>query len=125
MDVIHRSKEQRFAFDYVFGREEVETIFRLCAKDIVEDSVNGYKGCIFAYGATGSGKTFTMMGGQQHQGMNERCLEVVATKEAHLREGQRRLRERLQDHSLLRRDIQRVYYRPLKAKKQRLPRTLG
>ena len=63
MDVIHRSKEQRFAFDYVFGREEVETIFRLCAKDIVEDSVNGYKGCIFAYGATGSGKTFTMMGG--------------------------------------------------------------
>lgn len=76
MDVIHRSREQKFAFDHVFSIEGAETIFELCAKDIVKDSLNGYKGCIFAYGATGSGKTFTMMGNENVTGMNELCLEV-------------------------------------------------
>lgn len=77
MDVIHRSREQKFAFDYVFERERVEEIFRLCARDIVEDSLNGFKGCIFAYGATGSGKTFTMMGNEDNKGMNQRCMEHI------------------------------------------------
>jgi kinesin family protein 18/19 len=79
MDVIHRSKESKFAFDFVFSTEPVERIFRLCAKDIVEDSINGYKGCVFAYGATGSGKTYTMMGNATNgiKGMNERCLEEI------------------------------------------------
>ncbi len=77
MDVIHRSREQKFAFDHVFSSEGAEAIFDLCARDIVRDSVHGYKGCIFAYGATGSGKTYTMMGKEGVKGMNELCLEVA------------------------------------------------
>lgn len=77
MDVIHRSREQKFAFDHVFTPHKVGEIFDLTARDIVEDSANGYKGCIFAYGATGSGKTFTMLGKEgEVKGMNETCLEV-------------------------------------------------
>ena len=78
-DVIHRSREQKFAFDHVFSEEGAETIFDLCARDIVQDTINGYKGCIFAYGATGSGKTYTMMGKEDVKGMNELCLEVAST----------------------------------------------
>lgn len=76
MDVIHRSKEQRFAFDHVFTQQSTEDIFHLTAKDMVEETTNGFKACIFAYGATGSGKTFTMMGDDDHKGMIEVTLEV-------------------------------------------------
>lgn len=77
MDVIHRSREQKFAFDHVFTTQGVNEIFSLTARDIVDDSANGYKGCVFAYGATGSGKTFTMLGKEgEVKGMNETCLEV-------------------------------------------------
>lgn len=31
-------------------------------KDTIEDILNGYNGTIFAYGQSGSGKTFTMYG---------------------------------------------------------------
>jgi Kinesin motor domain len=78
MDVIHRSREQKFAFDHVFTTQQVSEIFDLAAKDIVDDSANGFKGCIFAYGATGSGKTFTMLGKEgEINGMNRTCLEVA------------------------------------------------
>lgn len=81
-DVIHRSREQTFAFDHIFTRESVGDIYALCARDIINDTVDGFKGCIFAYGATGSGKTFTMMGAEEFKGMNETCLESIFEKVA-------------------------------------------
>ena len=33
-----------------------------CAKNVVESFVQGYNATIFAYGQSGSGKTYTMLG---------------------------------------------------------------
>lgn len=39
-----------------------ETIYEQCAYSIVENALDGFNGTIFAYGQTGAGKTFTMVG---------------------------------------------------------------
>ena len=104
IDVIHRSREQKFAFDFLSQRESVEQIFRLCTRDKVDDSINGYKRCIFVSVATGSGKTFTMMGNEPNKGMNERCLEEASADRAHLRAAAAGPRPRLQSHRVVRRD---------------------
>lgn len=39
--------------------------------------LDGYNVCIFAYGQTGTGKTFTMEGTQQNRGVNYRTLELL------------------------------------------------
>lgn len=39
--------------------------------------LDGYNVCIFAYGQTGTGKTFTMEGTEQNRGVNYRTLEEL------------------------------------------------
>ncbi|KAG4928833.1 hypothetical protein JHK84_054382 [Glycine max] len=56
------SSKKHFKFDYVFRPE---------------DNQDGYNVCIFAYGQTGTGKTFTMEGTPQHRGVNYRTLEEL------------------------------------------------
>lgn len=40
-------------------------------------ALDGYNVCIFAYGQTGTGKTFTMEGTPENRGVNYRALEVL------------------------------------------------
>ncbi|CAF3201396.1 unnamed protein product [Rotaria socialis] len=52
-----------FTFDYVFGPNSKQVdIYNLVARPIVDAVLEGYNGTIFAYGQTGTGKTFTMEG---------------------------------------------------------------
>lgn len=52
-----------FTFDHVFAPDcEQQKIYEETAFSLVESVVEGYNGTIFAYGQTGCGKTFTMMG---------------------------------------------------------------
>ena len=44
---------------YIFFQVDV---YNLAARPIVENVLEGYNGTIFAYGQTGTGKTFTMEG---------------------------------------------------------------
>ena len=39
--------------------------------------LDGYNVCIFAYGQTGTGKTFTMEGTPENRGVNYRTLEEL------------------------------------------------
>jgi len=39
--------------------------------------LDGYNVCIFAYGQTGTGKTFTMEGTEEARGVNYRTLEEL------------------------------------------------
>lgn len=53
---------------------------------VVVSVLDGYNVCIFAYGQTGTGKTFTMVGTPENRGVNYRTLEelfrVVSSREA-------------------------------------------
>jgi kinesin family protein 3/17 len=52
-----------FTFDYVYGMtSQQSTVFTDCARPLVENVLEGYNGTMFAYGQTGTGKTFTMEG---------------------------------------------------------------
>uniref|UniRef100_A0AAY4ED55 Kinesin-like protein n=1 Tax=Denticeps clupeoides TaxID=299321 RepID=A0AAY4ED55_9TELE len=52
-----------FTFDTVFGPDSKQLdVYNLTARPIVDSVLEGYNGTIFAYGQTGTGKTFTMEG---------------------------------------------------------------
>lgn len=57
------NKKKQFTFDYTYDQNSrQEEIYQMCAFRIVESVLQGYNGTIFAYGQTGTGKTFTMEG---------------------------------------------------------------
>eukprot|EP00741_Cyanophora_paradoxa_P008271 tig00001284_g8001.t1 len=61
-----RSKEIQYAFDRVFGEDTTQReVYEGTAKGLVDYVLDGYNATVFAYGATGSGKTFTMIGNEQ------------------------------------------------------------
>ncbi|CAG9817005.1 unnamed protein product [Phaedon cochleariae] len=52
-----------FKFDHIFGTTTAQLdMYRMIAFPIVEKALEGYNGTIFAYGQTGTGKTYTMAG---------------------------------------------------------------
>ncbi|XP_073476773.1 kinesin-like protein KIF3A isoform X2 [Aquarana catesbeiana] len=52
-----------FTFDTVFGIDSNQLdVYNLTARPIIDSVLEGYNGTIFAYGQTGTGKTFTMEG---------------------------------------------------------------
>ncbi|KAF7702335.1 kinesin-like protein KIF3A [Silurus meridionalis] len=52
-----------FTFDTVFGPDSKQLdVYNLTARPIIDSVLEGYNGTIFAYGQTGTGKTFTMEG---------------------------------------------------------------
>jgi hypothetical protein len=54
-------KQRDFYFDYVFGEEAAQDhVYDRLARPIVTDVLKGCNGTIFAYGQTGTGKTYTM-----------------------------------------------------------------
>ncbi len=55
--------QKAFNFDWVGGdRTTQQDIFEVVGKAMVHTCLEGYNCCIFAYGQTGAGKTFTMQG---------------------------------------------------------------
>ena len=77
----HHKKTKCFSFDDVFDNSHSqENIFVNLAKGMIETFVEGYNCCIFAYGQTGAGKTFTMQGeleDDQNRGVMPRSLNYL------------------------------------------------
>ena len=44
---------------------------------LIEGILNGYNSTVFAYGATGAGKTFTMLGNQVNPGIMYQTMKEV------------------------------------------------
>jgi len=64
----HEGTLKQFSFDRIFDQNMSQaTIYEDSAFSLVESVVEGYNGTIFAYGQTGCGKTFTMMGIQNDE----------------------------------------------------------
>ncbi|XP_004688116.1 PREDICTED: kinesin-like protein KIF19 [Condylura cristata] len=59
----HRSREKTFIFDTVFDQHaSQEEVYCATTQHLVEGVVSGYNATIFAYGPSGAGKTYTMLG---------------------------------------------------------------
>lgn len=62
-DPLHRSRATEFELDHVFEPSPSnEAVFRATASRTIDSIMSGNNGTVFAYGATGSGKTYTMSG---------------------------------------------------------------
>uniref|UniRef100_F6HYZ5 Kinesin-like protein n=1 Tax=Vitis vinifera TaxID=29760 RepID=F6HYZ5_VITVI len=71
------SSKKQFKFDHVFRPESDQEAVFAQTSPIVTSVLDGYNVCIFAYGQTGTGKTFTMEGTPEHRGVNYRTLEEL------------------------------------------------
>ncbi|KAI1479909.1 kinesin-domain-containing protein [Daldinia eschscholtzii] len=71
-----------FTFDRVFNMQSRQVdIFEYSIKPTVDDILNGYNGTVFAYGQTGAGKSYTMMGtsieDEEGKGITPRIVEQI------------------------------------------------
>lgn len=69
-------------YDVVFGNDSTQEEIFEDTKRLIQSAVDGYNVCIFAYGATGSGKTHTIQGPEDNPGVCPRALsELFRIKE--------------------------------------------
>ncbi|EFY96467.2 kinesin [Metarhizium robertsii ARSEF 23] len=63
-------KDQVFAFDRVFDENTTQSdVYEGTTKNLLDSVLDGYNATVFAYGATGCGKTHTITGTAQHPGI--------------------------------------------------------
>jgi kinesin family protein 18/19 len=67
-DVLHRSREQKYYFDKIFKDSSQNEVYVNTCKQLIGPVTKGYNACVFAYGTTGSGKTYTMIGYKDNPG---------------------------------------------------------
>ncbi|XP_062100705.1 kinesin-like protein KIN-14R isoform X2 [Humulus lupulus] len=71
------SSKKSFKFDRVYTPKDNQDDVFADASPMVISVLDGYNVCIFAYGQTGTGKTFTMEGTEMNRGVNYRTLEQL------------------------------------------------
>lgn len=72
---VNRSREKQYIFDCAFGQNSNQAdVYKEVAKPLIENVISGYNATVFAYGATGAGKTFTMLGTDSEPGIMARAL---------------------------------------------------
>ncbi|PIA46512.1 hypothetical protein AQUCO_01500213v1 [Aquilegia coerulea] len=71
------STKKHFKFDRVFTPKDDQVDVFVDASPMVVSVLDGYNVCIFAYGQTGTGKTFTMEGTEHNRGVNYRTVEEL------------------------------------------------
>lgn len=83
----NRSREKQFVFDYTFDSNATqEDVYKNTTRSLLPNIINGYNATVFAYGATGAGKTYTMLGtdddpGIMAKGLNDLFVEMEKTRE--------------------------------------------
>ncbi|XP_065712171.2 kinesin-like protein KIF18B isoform X2 [Patagioenas fasciata] len=66
----HPGKDVKFVFDRVFGEGATQDeVFQHTTRGLLDTVLNGYNCSVFAYGATGAGKTYTMVGSESSPGI--------------------------------------------------------
>jgi len=64
-----------FVFDYVYDQHCTQKkVYETTARTVVDSALQGYNATIFAYGQTGTGKTFTMEGFNREGGLEARGI---------------------------------------------------
>ncbi|XP_057391195.1 kinesin-like protein KIF19 isoform X2 [Balaenoptera acutorostrata] len=71
----HRSREKSYLFDMAFDFTATqEMVYQATTKSLIEGVISGYNATVFAYGPTGCGKTYTMLGTDHEPGIYVRTL---------------------------------------------------
>ncbi|KAL2300188.1 hypothetical protein Nmel_012152 [Mimus melanotis] len=77
LHLLHKGKQVSFELDKVFPPQaSQEEVFQE-VQALVTSCIDGYNVCIFAYGQTGAGKTYTMEGTASNPGINQRALQLL------------------------------------------------
>ena len=77
----NRTREQTYAFDFAFDKySSQKVVFENSTQFLIDGVVNGYNATVFAYGATGAGKTYTMLGNDANPGIMPLTLEDLFEK---------------------------------------------
>ncbi|CAD1473981.1 unnamed protein product [Heterotrigona itama] len=70
-----QNKELQFVFDKIFDvTSDNSDVFEGSTKDLICNLLDGYNCSVFAYGATGAGKTHTMLGSDEDPGITYRTV---------------------------------------------------
>lgn len=71
----NRSREKTFVFDTTFdGTCTQKDVYESTTQFLIDNVITGYNATVFAYGATGAGKTYTMLGTDDDPGIMVRAL---------------------------------------------------
>ncbi|KOB60298.1 putative kinesin heavy chain, partial [Operophtera brumata] len=70
------NKDLKFVFDNVCGQSATnKDVFEITTKEMLGSLMEGYNCSVFVYGATGAGKTFTMIGNSENPGITYLTME--------------------------------------------------
>ncbi|KAI5056588.1 hypothetical protein GOP47_0028406 [Adiantum capillus-veneris] len=73
-----RHREKRFSFDYALGPEvKNQDVYNRAVASMIKGVSHGLNATVFAYGATGSGKTYTMAGTAEDPGLMVLSLQDI------------------------------------------------
>lgn len=76
-----RQREKLFQYDNAFDEScTQQEVFQNTVNYLVESIFDGYHSSVFAYGATGAGKTYTMLGNESNPGIIPQTLDDLFIK---------------------------------------------
>ena len=72
---VTKEKQEIFKYDFVFDENINQSqIYKYTSSNLIKQVIDGYNATIFAYGATGTGKTYTMLGYGANVGIMIRAI---------------------------------------------------
>ena len=78
-------QEKKYTFDLAFGHESPNSkVYSATIAPLIRHVISGHNCTVFAYGATGSGKTHTMVGTSRDPGLMIRSMESLFADSAGL-----------------------------------------
>ncbi|XP_047383285.1 kinesin-like protein KIFC3 isoform X4 [Sciurus carolinensis] len=75
--LLHKGKPVSFELDKVFSPWASQQDVFQEVQALITSCIDGFNVCIFAYGQTGAGKTYTMEGTPEDPGINQRALQLL------------------------------------------------
>ncbi|CAH0719348.1 unnamed protein product, partial [Brenthis ino] len=75
-----KGQDKLFTYDAAYDcTADTQTIYDEMVRPLVASVLDGFNGCVFAYGQTGTGKTHTMEGTPDHEGIIPRAFRHIWT----------------------------------------------
>ncbi|KAI8873149.1 kinesin-domain-containing protein, partial [Ramicandelaber brevisporus] len=75
------AKDVRYVFDRVFGEDSTQAdIYSSTTRPLIDAVLQGFNATVFAYGATGCGKTYTISGTRNDPGIIFRTMEELFSR---------------------------------------------